>query len=271
MEQLVKMLLEKRDKLLKIKQVIISDDTVNDYIINNGNLNIGYSNGSCQYYLRTEENKADFPKGKYLHKADMELARKIAQRDYNRKMLKETDKQLRLVERALMQLQDRKLEEIFTREGKARQKLLRPLVLPIEDYVKQWEAVIYEGKAFPDGQVEIYTEKGERVRSKSEKIIADKLYKKGVPYRYEFPYRLKGMGMVYSDFTCLRKWDRKEIIWEHFGMMTDPTYAKNAVRKIEMYEKNGYIPGKNIIYTFESAECPLNTLCTDKIIEEMFL
>lgn len=64
MEQLVKMLLEKRDKLLKIKQVIISDDTVNDYIINNGNLNIGYSNGSCQYYLRTEENKADFPKGK---------------------------------------------------------------------------------------------------------------------------------------------------------------------------------------------------------------
>ena len=32
MEQLVKMLLEKRDKLLKIKQVIISDDTVNDYI-----------------------------------------------------------------------------------------------------------------------------------------------------------------------------------------------------------------------------------------------
>ena len=76
--------------------------------------------------------------------------------------------------------------------------------------------------------------------------------------------------MVYSDFTCLRKCDRKEIIWEHFGMMTDPTYAKNAVRKIEMYEKNGYIPGKNIIYTFESAECPLNTLCTDKIVEEMF-
>ena len=270
MEQLVKMLLEKRDKLLKIKQVIISDDTVNDYIINNGNLNIGYSNGSCQYYLRTEENKTDFPKGKYLQKSDMEIARKIAQRDYNRKMLKEIDKQLRLVERALMQLQDRKLEEIFIREGKARQKLLHPLVLPIEEYVKQWEAVTYEGKAFPDGQVEIYTEKGERVRSKSEKIIADKLYKKGVPYRYEFPYRLTGMGMVYSDFTCLRKCDRKEIIWEHFGMMTDPTYAKNAVRKIEMYEKNGYIPGKNIIYTFESVECPLNTLCTDKIVEEMF-
>ena len=43
MEQLVKMLLDKRDKLLKIKQVIISADTVNNYIINNGSLNIGYS------------------------------------------------------------------------------------------------------------------------------------------------------------------------------------------------------------------------------------
>lgn len=267
MEHLTKVLLEKREQLLQIKQFIASDRSVEQ----KGILRTSYSCGSCQYYLRTEENESRYPRGQYLHKNDMDIARKIAQRDYNQKMLKEIEKQLKIVEKAILQLQNNKLEEIYRKESEARQKLLRPLVLPIEDYVKQWEAVIYEGKVFPDGQVEIYTEKGERVRSKSEKIIADKLYKKGVPYRYEFPYRLTGMGMVYSDFTCLRKWDRKEIIWEHFGMMTDPTYAKNAVRKIEMYEKNGYIPGKNIIYTFESTECPLNTLCTDKIIEEMLL
>ena len=54
-------------------------------------------------------------------------------------------------------------------------------------------------------------------------------------------------------------------------MMTDSAYAKNAMKKIELYGRNGYYAGKNIIYTFESAECPLNTLCTDKIIEEMLL
>lgn len=36
-------------------------------------------------------------------------------------------------------------------------------------------AVQYKGKDFEDDSYEIITEKGERVRSKSEKIIADKL------------------------------------------------------------------------------------------------
>ena len=50
---------------------------------------------------------------------------------------------------------------------------------------------------------EIYTERGERVRSKSEKIIADKLFLQNIPYHYERPIYLKGFGMVYPDFCCL--------------------------------------------------------------------
>ena len=156
MEHLTKVLLEKREQLLQIKQFIASDRSVEQ----KGILRTSYSCGSCQYYLRTEENESRYPRGQYLHKNDMDIARKIAQRDYNQKMLKEIEKQLKIVEKAILQLQNNKLEEIYRKESEARQKLLRPLVLPIEDYVKQWEAVIYEGKAFPDGQVEIYTEKG---------------------------------------------------------------------------------------------------------------
>ena len=45
--------------------------------------------------------------------------------------------------------------------------------------------------------------------------------------------------MIYPDFTCLRLADRKTILWEHLGMMTDPIYCQKAMKKIDIYAKNG--------------------------------
>ena len=52
---------------------------------------------------------------------------------------------------------------------------------------------------------EYYTIKGERVRSKSEKIIADELYRYQIPYKYEFPLTLATHNrniQLYPDFTA---------------------------------------------------------------------
>ena len=126
------------------------------------------------------------------------------------------------------------------------------------------------GKDFAEGQAEIYTEKKERVRSKSEKIIADMLYHKNIPYKYECPINLKGLGMIYPDFTCLRLADRKTILWEHLGMMTDPIYCQKAMKKIDIYAKNGFIQGRDIIYTFESEKYSLNTMSVENLINQIF-
>lgn len=53
-------------------------------------------------------------------------------------------------------------------------------------------------------------ETDERVRSKSEVIIADILNQEGIPYRYECPLQLKGWGKVYPDFTVLSERERPE-------------------------------------------------------------
>lgn len=50
-------------------------------------------------------------------------------------------------------------------------------------------------------------------------------------------YILKGYGTVYPDFTFLSSKTGKEIYWEHEGMMDKQEYARNAVRKIELYQK----------------------------------
>ena len=116
----------------------------------------------------------------------------------------------------------------------------------------------------------IVVEKKERVRSKSEKIIADMLYHKNIPYKYECPINLKGLGMIYPDFTCLRLADRKTILWEHLGMMTDPIYCQKAMKKIDIYAKNGFIQGRDIIYTFESEKYSLNTMSVENLINQIF-
>lgn len=267
MEHLIKQLLAKKEQLQNIMQSIMADSLSTQ----KGDLRVGYCKGNCQYYVRAEKSQESLSRWTYLHKNDMKIAQKIAQRDYNQKVLKEVEMQLKTVEKAILKLQDRRIEEIYMKEGEARQKLLKAWILPEEEFIRQWSMMTYEGRTFSDTQVEIYTEKGERVRSKSEKIIADKLYKKGIPYHYEYPIILPGIGKIYPDFTCLRLRDRQQMVWEHFGMMTDPAYSKNAMKKMETYGKNGYVPEKNILYTFESAECALNTVYTDKLIEEMLM
>ena len=76
----------------------------------------------------------------------------------------------------------------------------------------KWYEEEYHGKEFKEGVPVILTEKGERVRSKSEKIIADYFYRKNILYKYEKPLYLNGYGIVYPDFTLLsRKQERKFI------------------------------------------------------------
>lgn len=134
--------------------------------------------------------------------------------------------------------------------------LIKPYEISDDEYVKQWENISYEGKPFEPNLPEIYSEQGERVRSKSEKMIADKLNMLGIPYRYEYPVRLQGCGTVYPDFLFLNRATRKEYIYEHFGMMDNPDYANNTIKKINLYAKNGYVLGKNLLVSWETSHAP---------------
>ena len=145
------------------------------------------------------------------------------------------------------------------------------LVTPIEPI---WEKELarrydseYHGKEFYEGTAEIVTEKGERVRSKSEKILADYFYRNNILYQYEKPLYLKGYGTIYPDFTFLSKKTRKEIYWEHEGMMDKPEYAKSAVKKIESYQRNGIHLGERLILTFETELTVLNSQIVEELVE----
>ena len=105
------------------------------------------------------------------------------------------------------------------------------------------------------------------MRSKSEVIIANMLKKHGVPYRYEFPLDLGGT-IIYPDFTILQLSRRRELIWEHMGMMDNPKYLERSLDKVTKYEMNGYYPGENLILTHETSASPLNMRLVENMIEK---
>lgn len=78
---------------------------------------------------------------------------------------------------------------------------------------------------------------------------------------------MNGFGKVYPDFTILNMKTRKEVIWEHFGMMDDLIYVEKALKKITMYEQQGIFLGEDLILTYESQNMPLNSKMVRRVIK----
>ncbi len=232
-----------------------------------GSLKLSKSNGSMQYYHRLEESKELV----YISKKNESLVKALAQKDYDQRFLKVANNERKQVKNILYNLANTELMDVYAKTNSNKKELITPYILTDEQYVERWKNVEYNGKKFDDDLPLIVTERGERVRSKSEKIIADKLYSMGIPYRYEFPLKLGRLGVVYPDFTLLNMNNRKEIYMEHFGMMDDAEYCKKAISKIEEYERNGIYIGKNLIVTFETSKQTLNTMVLEKMVQDVLL
>lgn len=221
--------------------------------------------GDFQYYQGKE----------YISKKKITYIKQIAQRDYCKSIMNSV-KRLRInVENLLKIYKEREIEQLYCRLPAARRAVVNPLFKPVEEIIKEFESIQYNGKEFSDDDItEYYTSKGERVRSKSEKIIADELYRYGIPYKYEMPVEveIRGRKVIFNaDFSSLNKRTGKKIIIEHFGMMDNPTYCENAVQKIDIYAKNGYLLGDTLLIFYETLNNPLNTIVLQKYIETYLL
>lgn len=252
--------LQKRKQFL---ETIIDEKTRALENAPDGKLKINHNRTYIQYYCRSDSKDTI---GKYIRNKDRDYAAALAQKDYDKKVLKLAQNELKYIQ-ALLKLYDKgKIETVYENLRETRQSLIQPVIPTDTQYVDSWLRVDYRKKAFNDDAPEFFTAKGERVRSKSEIIIADALSRMNVPYRYEYPLKLKKFGTVYPDFTVLNVRLRRAFIWEHFGMMDDPEYSAKALMKIEGYEKNGYYPGSHLIFTHETSSRPVGTRLIEDLI-----
>lgn len=228
-----------------------------------GGLRVSMRDGYPRYYNCTGKGDA---LGNYICKSDLQLAQQLAQKEYDQKVMKELTKIIKWIRQVVDASPYNSLNDIWEQMHPAKKSFIHPYTLSDEEYRKQWEGITYVGKSFDEAISEIYTDRGERVRSKSEKIIADKLNSMKIPYRYEYPLKLSGFGTVYPDFTILNLRTRKEYYFEHFGMMDKPEYASNAIQKLETYQRNGIYPGEKLLITYETSEM----MCDMRLVQCLF-
>lgn len=259
MKNLKEMLLKEQNRL----EMILKKAEEELKEVPEGTLRLSFSKNQVQYYHCMPGDKVN---GRYIPRSEEELPRRLAQKAYVQKVRKLAGKRLSQIQRITKDYEEDEIDRLFSEEHEERKKLITPIEPVWEQKLEAWRTEEYIRKEFQEGAPVILTEKGERVRSKSEKILADYFDRNGILYKYECPLRLKGFGIVHPDFTFLSRRTMEEIYWEHDGRMDDPGYAQNAVRKILAYEENGIYPGERLILTFETEKTVLNTKTIERIV-----
>ncbi|MCR5796751.1 MAG: hypothetical protein K6G63_02395 [Eubacterium sp.] len=249
----------KREVELKLQ------DIVNNFEIPEGRLSCSTCNGSYQFYLDR----------KYVKKDKQDGIKSKVEVEYYKKLLQQLGSAEKHLQHVYQIYNDRKLERLYTNLHPGKQALIDPIIRPIQDLIREFEEEIYEGKDFDESNItEYFTMKNERVRSKAEIIIANELYQNGIPYKYERSLELEKNGQritFYPDFTAMNTRTGDKWIIEHFGMMDDMGYHNSAFDKLNIYEKNGYLVGKNLIIFHETSQIPLNTMTVRDYIREFLL
>ena len=208
---------------------------------------------------------------KYVKKEEVKSIKRLVEQEYYAKMLPEIEKQIANLKEALRNIDERKLEKIYNDMHAGKRKLITSGILSREEKIRRFEEETYESKPIDDDRTEIYTNKGERVRSKSEKIIADHFERRGILYRYEKPLYLMVDGQrkpFYPDFTVMNKRTTKILYVEHFGMLDDSVYYNGTLRKLDVYEKNDILIGRDLLVFHETGKRGLNVKSIDKYIDE---
>jgi len=236
-----------------------------------------------------EEKLKEFPQGELVAYPNGAYYKLFHKQDGERHPLKSEDRLARqLFAKALVQRQyeDRALEfkmlQAFARKREkverdwahkvARESEGLARVLKVErpkSPQEEWLSEEYEVNPVNPDQRNIKVPGVGMVRSKSEYIIAKTLRDEKIPFRYECR-QIIGGKIYYPDFTILHPETNEIYLWEHFGLMGDSRYRRNAFDKMAWFAKNGYFYNDHFIMTFEDQDHPLDSARVQHEIQDHF-
>ncbi len=225
-----------------------------------GSLRVTKSNGCSQFLLKQPGKDKEI----YIPTFEKNKIHMLAQRDYDRKAHRTLLSMNNRLNKFIAGYDTDALDNIYESMCDARKELVIPVAPTEAMFIEQWLEE-HKGNVNTYGEAtEFKTRRGEYVRSKSEKIIADYLLENGIPYQYEPRYEVVGSRSVFPDFVILNVRKRKTIYWEHLGRVGDIGYATRNFNKLMDYEEQGLILGDNLIITLETLERQLDI----RLVEE---
>ena len=226
---------------------------------------VRHQQGRIQFYRKDQRGEHFMKKPK-----DEKKIRELAQIRYETALLKAAEDEKVGVEKCIRILENCKdIDKVFDEMPDELKPYITADIMTDKGYAQKWQREkVVTARPLKDGEG-YKTLRGEYVRSKSEVIIADRLFVKGIPYRYEiyFPMEFEDISYVYPDFEILNERTKEEFLWEHLGKLGDEGYSEAQLKKLSGYARSGFIPGKNLLLSFESKNRPLDTYYVDALID----
>lgn len=234
--------------------------------------------GKKRLYQRAEDSKE-----KYLKQSDRKLIKELSEKTYLQKLDKAAQREKMQIDKCIEVLESKQnkagkdladVDKVYDMLPDYVKENVEPAEISDEAYARKWQSKKYNRRWMKKDEKYYETPRGDKVRSKSEWIIASMLEKAGVPYRYEEIVPLDGSVGVFMhpDFTVLNKRTRQVYYWEHCGMMGERDYMENTfMPKMSEYYNFEFFPGDKILLTFESKDHPLDTVDVKRLIDKYLI
>jgi len=211
---------------------------------------------------------------KNIRKANMHLINALAQKHYYANLEPIVKKNLYVLKELQKKYYPAELEQVYDDLCEARKGLVVPAFVSREEMVRSWIAEKYEKNEAHPEHLRFETEQGEMVRSKSEVIIADMLNRRRgeILYKYERPLELEEGGRIkvlHPDFTILNIRTGRVFYWEHAGRLGKEDYANDFVWRMNLYVRNGFLPGRDVFVTYETDGKPLDMAVVRAFVAEL--
>lgn len=261
-------LYEEAKRRLNEVDIIIQELEARSIKYPNERIHVVTSKNRIQFYIRKDAGGDD----EYLSSTQKSKIKQLLQKRYEKKVLKYLSVEKQNLQKFLEKSENipQIIQNIYSDYSSEIKFYVDPIEMSDFDCEKSWLEEEYEKKELSDNVPQFITDKGDHVRSKSELNIANALFKNGIPYKYECPIVLRNGIKIHPDFTVLDVRKRKEVYWEHRGMMDDREYAKHAVHRVNEYAHNGIFLGDNLIITEETQSNPLGTKQIEQVIHHYF-
>lgn len=225
-------------------------------------------------YFLCDSTAEDFPekqRGVYIRKDDLDLAKALAQKKYCERLKDELEREIRLFTKIIDIYEQRPLEKIYQSVNFYRKQLIEPVFPPVEDTVNRWFTK-YQTKRISEGEESLMTNNGRMVRTRSERMIANELFRLGVPYKYECCLKFPQNGRpVYPAFTVLNLRTGEEYYWEHLELSPEKPLSESLLWRLNLYENEGVTTETKLILTYETSYSPLPLRIITEKIEEYLI
>ena len=239
-----------------------------------GCLKIQQKKGKIYYYHQYKDNTTEKMTKRYILREEENLAKALAQKGYYVKVKPLLEKELHAWEVFEKIYDEKTCDDLYESLLEERKQFVEPVRVTAKEQLRRWQAEIYEPYRKYSENLKFETDKGEMVRSKSELIIANILYRnrKHLLYKYERPLELQTNGafvVIHPDFTILNIRTGKMFYWEHAGRMDDPRYSNDFVQKMNLYMENQLFQGEDVVVTYETMTNPLNIHNVNILVQKM--